>query len=569
MIAVDLGREIFVPTAVALIGALVAGISAVVKSWFENRDARRRAERQLELADKRTKFVSQWVGISDELDDDDEAKAAARERARAELDEAYNEAQLAFNQAKNDASTVFRQFRRLLMLVRRRNPVSYVVSGLFLFVTTFVWLLLCIPDPGDDSFSIVAAILLSLATTIVLRAVAELVIGLFERLSMSDGQTITDLAVRSNVVTVTTQASHGLAENQPVVVDASNDVFDGTFTVTSVPDSTTFTFEHRAADVKSANVTGWVCGDTFKSQMRHLLMTDGGRPRSVQVVSGLFLVSLLAFSMFAVVTATDDLDADAYPQCYGAPYDGTYFGITDLDRFLDDEGELDVDAAVEFLQDQVPLWSPDYSGITIAQRIRSDADRDVESWLLVDDRGDEYGLDEYGLYFADGGSVLYAKSADDRLREIGDPCDPQQLTVHTPADAPSDRDGPLLFVYFDDSGDEADAGLVGLYEGQGDDEVKIEAYFGRDGRLIPVCSAENPEIEPCIARDNVYFDSGLENTVSRLFAVGLQIIVFAIAARLLFGLIARGLDRFASRRSRTGASGASTGSPPPPLPPPS
>ena len=64
MIAVDLNNDVIIPSGVAIVGAIVAGISAVLKSWFENRDARSRGDRKLDLATKRTAFAKDWIDIS-------------------------------------------------------------------------------------------------------------------------------------------------------------------------------------------------------------------------------------------------------------------------------------------------------------------------------------------------------------------------------------------------------------------------------------------------------------------------------------------------------------------------
>ncbi len=555
MIAIDLGSEILLPAVVTLVGAVVAGLSAAVKSWIENRGARRRAERQIELADQRTKFVGSWVGVSDTLEDAP-APGSPRDRARSELDQAFVDAQRAYDQAKNETSTVFRQFRRLLMLVRRRNPASYVVSGLFLFVATFTWLLVCIPEPSNDEFSIFSAVLISFVTTIVLRCVAELVVNFFEHRRTPDNQTVSDLSAESNVVTITTRAPHGLSPNEMVVVDVTKDVFDGTFTVVSVPTPTSFTVEHAVADTAAADVKGWVCGDGIKMQMKQLLMIDGNHGRAGKVLGGLFLVWVLYSSMSMVYAMTTELDTDDYPSCNGMLYVGSYFGDNDLPKFLDERGEPDVALAVEFLEDEVPLWSPEFSGISIVEQIEFADSRDLpDVWTLVDSEGNRYVLDEYGLYYEDASTELHTKTVDDRLEELGDPCDPQEITVHTLSGEWTQRDGPLLFLRFDPSADESDF-IEELYEGEGENERKIEAYFGHDGRLIPVCSADGTRIEPCIARANVYYDSGLDYTVSLLFEYALGVITLLIIGRLLLGLVRSWFDRRRRRGAQLATGGA-------------
>lgn len=71
-------------------------------------------------------------------------------------------------------------------------------------------------------------------------------------------RTITNVALTSNVATVTTAAPHGYVVGQTVQVDSSNDTFDGTYVVTSVPSTTTFTYARVAANVVSVAATGSV-----------------------------------------------------------------------------------------------------------------------------------------------------------------------------------------------------------------------------------------------------------------------------------------------------------------------
>lgn len=74
--------------------------------------------------------------------------------------------------------------------------------------------------------------------------------------------TVTNKALTSNVVTLTTAAAHGLAVGQAVVVALSpaDPVFDGTYVVATVPTSTTFTYAKTNANVTSAASGGTVQG---------------------------------------------------------------------------------------------------------------------------------------------------------------------------------------------------------------------------------------------------------------------------------------------------------------------
>lgn len=70
--------------------------------------------------------------------------------------------------------------------------------------------------------------------------------------------TITNSALTSNVATITTSAAHGIAVGDEVVVNAGVAAFDGTFTVTVVGSSTTFSYAKTNANIASAADTGTV-----------------------------------------------------------------------------------------------------------------------------------------------------------------------------------------------------------------------------------------------------------------------------------------------------------------------
>lgn len=76
--------------------------------------------------------------------------------------------------------------------------------------------------------------------------------------SKSVARSITNVALTSNVATITTALAHGYSTGDSVTVDASNNTFDGTFTITGTPTSTTFTYAKTNADIPSASATGTV-----------------------------------------------------------------------------------------------------------------------------------------------------------------------------------------------------------------------------------------------------------------------------------------------------------------------
>lgn len=76
--------------------------------------------------------------------------------------------------------------------------------------------------------------------------------------SKSIARTITNVALTSNVATITTASAHGYSTGDSVTVDASNNTFDGTYTITSTPTDTTFTYAKTNTDIPSASATGTV-----------------------------------------------------------------------------------------------------------------------------------------------------------------------------------------------------------------------------------------------------------------------------------------------------------------------
>lgn len=81
----------------------------------------------------------------------------------------------------------------------------------------------------------------------------------FEILVDSTSKTISNVALSSNVVTVTTSAAHGLVTGDRVKVAATtNTGINGTFTVATAPTATTFTYALTASNITSGADTGTV-----------------------------------------------------------------------------------------------------------------------------------------------------------------------------------------------------------------------------------------------------------------------------------------------------------------------
>ena len=79
---------------------------------------------------------------------------------------------------------------------------------------------------------------------------------------------VTNKALTSNVATLTTAVAHGLGVGQVVTVSAVDSTFNGTYTITVVGSTTTFSYAKTASDVASAAATGTV---TFTNNYRAII----------------------------------------------------------------------------------------------------------------------------------------------------------------------------------------------------------------------------------------------------------------------------------------------------------
>jgi len=90
--------------------------------------------------------------------------------------------------------------------------------------------------------------------------------------------TITNKALTSNVATLTSSIAHGMAVGMEVVVTGVDATFNGTYTIASVPTSTTFTYAKTASDVPGTDdpvfaicddgtTAYWVTNDTASGKL--------------------------------------------------------------------------------------------------------------------------------------------------------------------------------------------------------------------------------------------------------------------------------------------------------------
>jgi N4-gp56 family major capsid protein len=79
---------------------------------------------------------------------------------------------------------------------------------------------------------------------------------------------VTNKALTTNVATLTTAVAHGLGVGQVVTVSGVDSTFNGTYTITVVGTTTTFSYAKTASDVASAAATGTV---TFTNNYRAII----------------------------------------------------------------------------------------------------------------------------------------------------------------------------------------------------------------------------------------------------------------------------------------------------------
>jgi hypothetical protein len=84
---------------------------------------------------------------------------------------------------------------------------------------------------------------------------------------------VTNKALTSNVATLTTAAAHGFATGFEVVVTGVDATFNGTYTITGVPTTTTFTYAKTASNVASTPVSP---AGTATSEIEHFVDYAGG-----------------------------------------------------------------------------------------------------------------------------------------------------------------------------------------------------------------------------------------------------------------------------------------------------
>jgi hypothetical protein len=110
--------------------------------------------------------------------------------------------------------------------------------------------------------------------------------------------TVSNKALTTNVATITTSAAHGLFVGDTVKITGVDNIFNGTWSIATVPSTTTFTFSRVTANVTSVAASGSVYPSaTAANQNVRLTIQWGGTTAvddeitvTVPSESGLYLV---------------------------------------------------------------------------------------------------------------------------------------------------------------------------------------------------------------------------------------------------------------------------------------
>ena len=94
--------------------------------------------------------------------------------------------------------------------------------------------------------------------------------------------TVSNKALTSNVATITTSAAHGLFVGDSVKITGVDNTFNGTWTIATVPTTTTFTYARTSGNVTSASASGSVYPSVTAASQSVRLTLQWGATTSVE-----------------------------------------------------------------------------------------------------------------------------------------------------------------------------------------------------------------------------------------------------------------------------------------------
>jgi hypothetical protein len=153
--------------------------------------------------------------------------------------------------------------------------------------------------------------------------------------------TVTNKALTSNVATLTTSAAHGFAIGMEIVVAGVDATFNGTYTISTVPTTTTFTYAKTATNVTSTAATG-----TVTSNITHFVDYNTGA--GVYPVYGLCDDGTTAYWVTNVTVG-----GSAKMTVYKKPLSGSAADTSDETKMFDVSGTTISNAIMEFVKERI------------------------------------------------------------------------------------------------------------------------------------------------------------------------------------------------------------------------
>jgi len=155
---------------------------------------------------------------------------------------------------------------------------------------------------------------------------------------------VSNKALTSNVATLTTPAAHGLSVGMEVVITGVDATFNGTYTITTVPTTTTFTYAKTATNVTSAAVSPV---GSATSSLTHFIDYNSG---SAEPVYGICDDGTYAYW----VTNTPQGGASKL-HMYKKPLTGNSSDTSDVVTMFYATGTTVTDALLEYVKDRIVM----------------------------------------------------------------------------------------------------------------------------------------------------------------------------------------------------------------------
>lgn len=155
---------------------------------------------------------------------------------------------------------------------------------------------------------------------------------------------ISNKSLTSNVATLTTSAAHGFSVGMEVVITGVDATFNGTYTITAVPTTTTFRYAKTATDVTSTAVSPV---GSAESSITHFIDYNSG---SAEPVYGICDDGTFAYWV------TNSVQGGATKlHMYKKPLTGTASDTSDVSTMFYVTGTTVTDALLEYVKDRIVM----------------------------------------------------------------------------------------------------------------------------------------------------------------------------------------------------------------------